>query len=387
MIKRRLGRTLLWLVAMAAMATMRPAMAAADSAGRRTQNILLITFDGLRWQEVFSGAERRLIDAKIGGVKDVRTTEARFWRTTPEQRRKALMPFFWSKVAAEGQVFGDPSHECIAKVTNHRHFSYPGYNEILTGFADKRIVSNAKIYNPNVTVLEWLNGRPSFAHRVEAFGSWDVFPYIINTRRSGIPVNAGWQPIEDFGSPKETSLINELAGETPHYWETLRYDVYTFYAALSGLKKDRPRVLYVSFGETDDWGHAGRYDLYLDAAARTDRYIKRLWNTVQSMPEYAGKTTLVLSTDHGRGDTRDGWKSHGLHIPGSDRIWMAVLGPDTPAQGERSHLDVTQSQIAATVAELLGEDYHAAVPKSGAPLSGVIGKATASRTNHPRSVR
>ena len=80
-----------------------------------------------------------------------------------------------------------------------------------------------------------------------------------------------------------------------------------------------------------------------------NKLIADLWNTVQAMPEYAGKTSLVLTVDHGRGREGDGWKNHSTDIPGSDEIWMAVLGPDTPALGVRTGTNVTQSQIAATV--------------------------------------
>jgi hypothetical protein len=52
---------------------------------------------------------------------------------------------------------------------------------------------------------------------------------------------------------------------------------------------------------------------------------------------------------------------------------MAFLGPDTPALGERgAGTVVTESQVAATIAALLGQDYRAAVPKSGAPIADVF---------------
>jgi hypothetical protein len=52
---------------------------------------------------------------------------------------------------------------------------------------------------------------------------------------------------------------------------------------------------------------------------------------------------------------------------------MAFLGPDTPPLGERTNCDlVTQSQIAATLAAFLGEDYHQAVPRSGTPIKDVL---------------
>jgi hypothetical protein len=51
-----------------------------------------------------------------------------------------------------------------------------------------------------------------------------------------------------------------------------------------------------------------------------------------------------------------------------------VLGPDTPALGVRENIETTQSQVAATIAQLLGEDFVAASPKVAAPLEGVRAK-------------
>jgi hypothetical protein len=93
------------------------------------------------------------------------------------------------------------------------------------------------------------------------------------------------------------------------------------------------------------------------------------------MPEYRGHTTLIFSPDHGRGEAPLAWKDHGEKVPDSKYIWMAFLGPDTPALGERSKIEaVTQDQIAATLAALLGEDYRADVPQAGAPIADVLGR-------------
>lgn len=347
---------------------------AADELGqRKTQNVILITYDGLRWQEIFGGCDETLLNKdQGGGVRDVPTLKARFWRESPEERREALLPFFWKAIAKKGQVFGDPARNCRVRVTNGRNFSYPGYNEILTGFADEKIDSNAKKYNHNVTVLEWLNSRPGFAGRVAAFCSWDTFPWIINAERSGIPVNAGWTLFDVGPEPARLATLNDAVRDTTHVWDNVRDDGLTFHGTVEYVKARKPRVLYISFGETDDWAHEGRYDLVLDAAHRTDGFIERLWDLLHSLPEYAGKTSLVLTTDHGRGDTRVEWKNHGKDTAGSDRMWIAVLGPDTPPAGCRSDLEVTQSQVAATVAALLGEDYHAEIPNSAAVLPDVI---------------
>ncbi len=347
---------------------------AGGAAERQTSNVLLVTIDGLRWQELFSGADERLMDRQVGGVRDVPTLRERFWAETPDARRERLMPFFWNEVAKRGQVFGDMSRQSVARVTNGRYFSYPGYNEILSGFADERIDSNAKRPNPNVTVLEWLNRRPDFAGQVAAFTSWDVFPFILHAERSGIYVNSGWQELDVFAQESDRRQWNLLARDLPRYWAEVRYDAFTVRGAMEYLRQRRPRVLYVSLGEVDDWAHDGRYDHYLESTYRSDQFIKLLWDELQSMDEYRGQTSLVITTDHGRGDDREGWKSHGTAQAGSEFIWIAVLGPDTPATGLRFDVTVTQSQVAATVAALLGEDFATTDARIAPPLPGVVGQ-------------
>jgi bisphosphoglycerate-independent phosphoglycerate mutase (AlkP superfamily) len=139
------------------------------------------------------------------------------------------------------------------------------------------------------------------------------------------------------------------------------------------LLRHQPRVFYVGFLETDAWGHAGRYDHLLTSAHAVDTYIARLWETMQSLEQYRDKTTFIISTDHGRGSGLVDWKNHGKAIEGAENIWMAFLGPDTPPLGERTNCGrVTQSQLAATLAALLGEDYHGELPRSGAVIQDVL---------------
>ena len=115
-------------------------------------------------------------------------------------------------------------------------------------------------------------------------------------------------------------------------------DAPTGLGALEYLKKQHPRVLYVMLGETDEWAHGRRYDLYLDAAQRNDRFIKHLWETAQSMPDYANRTALVMATDHGRGEGRE-WTSHGEKVPQPNasgwRSWDPVCRPRPPVERDR----------------------------------------------------
>lgn len=346
------------------------ALAAAGLTARQAPpaaNVLVVTLDGMRWQEVFSGMSAELLTKEGGGVSEPKPVEELYGGATAEARREKLMPFLWGTVAKQGQVFGDGSRGSIARVTNGLRFSYPGYNEMLTGYPDPAVDSNDPVANPNVTVLEWLNRRPAFSGKVAAFSSWALLPWIVNEKRSGIPSNAAGPPIVDPTSERDRA-INEFADRLPAYWSEERFDAATELGALEYFRKHKPRVFYVMLGETDEWAHGRRYDVYLDAARRNDRFIRQLWETAQALPEYAGKTALVILTDHGRGESATNWTSHGEKVPESDRIWMAVMGPGVKPLGVRSGINTTQSQVAATVAALLGENYQAAQPKAAPPL-------------------
>lgn len=68
------------------------------------------------------------------------------------------------------------------------------------------------------------------------------------------------------------------------------------------------------------------------------------------------------------------WKRHGEDVAGAEAIWMALLGPDTPALGERENGVFTQAQVAATLASLLGEDWRSVNPAAAAAVPGAISR-------------
>jgi hypothetical protein len=344
---------------------------------RKTQNVIVVMIDGMRWQEIFRGVDPQLIKTlgpeALGAPKErAAYAEQAYARPTPAESRAALMPFLWGTVAVHGQLFGNRDLGSDSHVTNGFDFSYPGYNETLTGSGDRRIHSNDNIPNPNVTVFEWLNNKPEFQGHVAAFGAWENFDNIFNKARSGLMVNSSYDPFTAMPPTPELALLNRLKLKGARVWPDEIFDPPMFYTALEYVKYAKPRLLFIGFGEPDDWAHAGSYAEYLNAAHHNDTELATLWNQIQSMPEYKDKTTLIILPDHGRGDGAK-WTSHGQEIPGSGQTWMVFIGPDTAPLGERKDAHpVTESEIAATVVALLGEDYHAAVPASGVPVADVL---------------
>ena len=368
-------RSIRFAVAFCSLVSLNALVAPSVHAQPRTRNVVLIVTDGLRWQEVFTGAERALVSRKAGGVRDTTALLKDFWRETPEARREALLPFFWGTIARQGVIYGNRTKGSDAHITNTMKFSYPGYNEIFTGAFDPRIDSNEYPPNPNETVFEWLNTRPRFTGKVAAVATWDAFRRILNRERAGIPVLDGWDP--PFAAAKAPTarmrVIDELYRSSVQMWANNAFDAPMHLAAKEVVARQKPRLLFVGYGETDEWAHSGMYDLLLRSAHQVDAFIADLWTTMQAMPEYRGNTTFVITTDHGRGSGPDAWRDHGQDVNGAEHIWMAILGPDTPALGERSGGEmVTQAQVAATIAALLGEDWNARNPKAGSPVREAI---------------
>lgn len=340
-------------------------------AQQSTQNIIVITTDGFRWQEVFKGMDSAIASNSKYNEGDSAYIFEKYWDEDVTNRRKKLMPFLWGMVAVKGQLFGNRTEGCKVDNANPYWFSYPGYSEIFTGFADTNINSNSYPPNPHVTVLEFLNNQPKLKGKVAAFGAWEAFGRILNEERSGIPVVSGFNEAGGKAPTANEKMLNRLLKDAYKPWqEDECFDVFTHHAAMEWLKTRKPRVLYIAYGETDEWAHAGQYRSYLDAGHQVDAWIKEIWDFVQKDPQYKNKTSLFITVDHGRGDVKkEEWTSHNNKIADSHEIWFGVLGPDTPVRGEvKGDVQLYQQQFAQTIAQLMQYTYQAAHPIADAIL-------------------
>ncbi len=338
----------------------------------RADNVVLVTLDGARWQEVFSGLDESLLRASVPRGSDITTLPAykNYAAASPVERRERLMPFLWrTLVANQGFIAGNRAAGSLVSVTNSHRFSYPGYSELLTGQAhDDTIKSNDAIRNPYPSVLQFARRKLQLGPaKVATFASWDVFRAIVESEAGATMVNAG---VQDYASAAPgMQLLSAVQAETTP-WDHVRHDAFTFRFALDYLMRERPRLLYIAFDETDDWAHDGKYDRVLDALHRSDDQLKRLWAALQADPQYRDKTALIVTTDHGRGRTAADWRNHGKDVAGADEIWLAIASPNGRRRGEWSnHPPLFQNQIAATLAAALGFDYGEQNPQAGKAIS------------------
>ncbi|MBX3240574.1 MAG: hypothetical protein KIT80_00955 [Chitinophagaceae bacterium] len=337
-------------------------------AQQKAENIIIVTTDGLRWQEVFGGMDSSLADNPRFNQGERDLLYKKYGAATAMERRKKLFPFIWQAFASQGQLYGNRAYGNRVNTANPYWFSYPGYNEIFTGFPDTAINTNAYRDNPHVTVLEYLHQLPEFKGRIAAFGSWEAYTRILNKKRAGFPVMASFDSISWEGATEKEQLINALKQESFRAQENEGcMDVFTHFQAMEYMKIRKPKVLYIAYLETDEWAHAGNYKYYLQSAAKVDAWLKDIWNYIQSDPFYKDKTALLITTDHGRGDkVKEKWTSHG-GVEGADQVWIGVMGPGIPARGEvKTGMQLYQKQIAQTIALLLNRKYTATHPVADA---------------------
>jgi hypothetical protein len=361
-----------WLAASAILVVLATALASAarQSPAVSTDNLILVTLDGARTEEIFGGLDSAVLQStlKDGQKLEDSPTYVRFNASTREERRRKLMPFLWNLVSTQGSIAGDRQSGSIVRLGNRQWFSYPGYAEILLGQAyDTEITSNDPVRNPHATVLETLRERLRLPReKVATFGSWGVFNAIAEHVEGATLVNAGPEPLG--ASDPEVTLLDELQTRARTPWDGIRHDAFTFRLAMRHLALARPRVLYIAFDETDDWAHDGRYDRVLDAYARIDDDLRQLWTWLQEQPDYKGRTHLLVTTDHGRGHTPAGWRNHGAKTEGSQDVWIAFVSPRMARRGVWTSGTLSTSQIAATMASWMGVDWNADHPAAGRPI-------------------
>ena len=229
------------------------------------------------------------------------------------------MPFFWKTLVPAGVVLGNQAKGSKVTVQNDQWFSYPGYSEMLTGRPQPDVKSNDFVRYPHRTVLEHAREALGLEHsggradrllgRLQVRGLEPRRRLLHERRprcRARSALDARDRPVRGPAPAGPAALGRE---------QQRRADLPD--RARVTCRKNQPRVMWIGLGQSDDWAHARRYDLVLDYLHIADRLLADLWQTLQSMEPYRGRTTLIVTTDHGRGRTPADWAEHDAGIQGS----------------------------------------------------------------------
>lgn len=140
-----------------------------------------------------------------------------------------------------------------------------------------------------------------------------------------------------------------------------REDTLTLKRCFEVLDRHHPNLLFVNFWEPDKSGHGKDWELYIQGVEDTDEYAYMIWEYIQQDPNYAGRTTLFFTNDHGRhcDDVKDGFFSHGCGCDCCRHLSFYAYGPDFK-EGVVDDNARDLRDIVATIDELLhlGMDTH-----------------------------
>jgi len=112
----------------------------------------------------------------------------------------------------------------------------------------------------------------------------------------------------------------------PHYHTQGTSDTQVWQEAQTILATLSPSFLLLYLSDVDHAGHVGNWNEYLAAIETADGIVGALWQTLQANPNYAGKTTMLVTNDHGRHTTD--FTGHGDGCAGCRTIQLLAVGPD-----------------------------------------------------------
>lgn len=260
-------------------------------------NVILFTLDGVRYEEFFN---------------------------------KDLLPTFWREHAEKGIVLGDPKKKSKVRIANTVMLSLPGYKTMHKG---GRVLCRTNKCGP--AKVETLGEK---LQRMKGWSGTDI------------SIISSWHKICDAAMRQKRTLFhscgdkkidlpghfytNEMQEADPPIWGG-RYDKYTFEHGMKIIENHRPRFMHLSLLDSDEYAHSGDWDGYIRSIQKYDDYIDQLYALLDQMGEYGENTTVIITTDHGRGKG-DKWEGHFFNL-NSRKIWMVIKGPHVPAKGSISH--------------------------------------------------
>ena len=109
-----------------------------------------------------------------------------------------------------------------------------------------------------------------------------------------------------------------------------RDDSITFENAKNIITQQKPDFIFIQFKEPDAAAHTGNWNNYLKGITDTDKYTWEIWKLIQQEEAYRGKTTFIVTNDHGRhmNSVFGGYTGHGDNCAGCRRISLFIAGPD-----------------------------------------------------------
>ena len=334
-------------VFLVAWGTLGSGVRAGESGSRAPENlserVIVLVLDGVRWQDFF----------------DVRGSRLR-----PDDGSPPPFQGYWKRIFPGGVAFGDRSRGSAARMTLSgpfsRRSSLPSYQAMLAGFAQPCPGNDCERIAVE-TLPEAIARRLKLPpEKVAVIASWPGLVRAAAQKPDTIHVDAGDR--RQSGGQDGVAVTRE--------------DAKTAEIALDHLRRHAPRFLFVVFDAADHAAHEGDLAAYIAELRRLDAIILRFFQTLEEMgPGELARTTLLVTTDHGRGSWGPLWQYHAV-VPFATEVFVAASGPRTLDKGRVSEhpRSIQLADLRPTIEILLGlEPTPCEHETCGQPIPEVIG--------------
>jgi phosphopentomutase/2,3-bisphosphoglycerate-independent phosphoglycerate mutase family metalloenzyme len=280
---------------------------------------VVIVLDGARWQDVLIGVDGELAaEAKMD----------------PRSANEPTMPRLAELARTRGALYGAPDSGTVIRASGPNFVSLPGYSEILGGRPPAACGSNQCPPTLRPTLADEMRAWSDSPRDVAIFSSWPDLVRVATLHPHTLVVSGGRSLRQNEPLLREDDQTSDLLdrGASALAWPgdgDFRPDRFTVPLAARYLEVARPRFLFLSLGEPDEYAHRGDYAEYLESLRFADDAIAGLVDAIDRMGERGRRTTVYVTADHGR--ARD-FRDHGAKWPESSRSWLVVIG-DTQARG------------------------------------------------------
>jgi hypothetical protein len=333
-----------------------PAEQASREPAPQSTMTVLLTLDGVRWQEVFGG-----------------TDPARSSRATQLNARQ-LMPKLHKLIHRGGAAVGAPGHGEL-RASGPNFVSLPGYIELLTGRASPCTNNDCPAVT-TPTLLDRVRDLPGTKTQdVAAITSWPGLARAISTRPARITASIGRHGGQTRALLTRDVVLGPLltrAAERDPYpgHGDFRVDRETGALALAYLRRREPDLLFIGLGEPDEYAHRNDYPGYIRSLQQADALIGEVAWLLEQYAAAGKHTLLIITSDHGRADN---FVHHGADYPESARTWLVAAGSAVHARGRvDAYATRYLADVAPTVAQAMGLSALLSPPgsslKRGTPL-------------------
>jgi len=344
------------------------------SAQSRIQNVVVIMYDGVSWEEIFTGADTNLIkDERF--VESTIRMNSMYNNTSEEIRRRVVAPFIWSHFLEKGQIWGNRNKNSFVDFVNPSGGRVSNYAEILCGTnLSLDYTLNEELLNPYTSLFEELYNYKELKGDFAGFSSWEFFNFVLRSDGSKLYCNSGYYPVRYRDANIVEITLNKILSNMPVFWKDARFDVITQEYALEHIKSRSPKMVVISYNDAIKYKEQNQYDNHLDAIRRYESFAMRVSELLDTLDFYKNKTLLIITgTGGGKGFGSDSSKIYKVGN-NSNSNWFAISGPNIEPLGAMENTQqIYMNRLAPTIAKMLGYEFPF-IQDSGEERNSAAGK-------------